>query len=56
MKCMEDIAKSLNLECVILTALTNNEPAMKFYEKLEYEHDESNKKGEKSFKILSKKF
>jgi ribosomal protein S18 acetylase RimI-like enzyme len=53
---LEEMAKSFNLEILILTTLTNNEPALKFYEKLGFELDESNKKNERSFKILSKKF
>lgn len=54
LKTLEEIAKAWRMEKVILTALTNNERALKFYRNLNYTADKSNPIDEKSYVILSK--
>lgn len=56
MKALEKLAKIFNMEFVVLTLLTNNEGATRFYKRLGYELDEMSpsKEDEKNYEILSK--
>lgn len=56
MKCLEKLAKIFNLERVVLTLLTNNEGAARFYNRLGYKLDEMSpsKDEETAYEIHSK--
>lgn len=50
---MEELAKLNDMEFIVLTALTNNEKAMKFYENCGFILDETDPQVDE-YKILSK--
>jgi ribosomal protein S18 acetylase RimI-like enzyme len=54
MQCLEKMAKVWQMERVVLTVLTNNDGAMRFYQRLNYVTDEMNPDDEKDYRILSK--
>lgn len=54
MMCLEKLAKVWQLERVVLTILTNNEGALRFYKRLGYSIDETNPDDEKSYVIYGK--
>ncbi|KAL7026987.1 hypothetical protein ACKWTF_005257 [Chironomus riparius] len=53
MRCMEELAKIHDMECIVLTALANNEEAMRFYENCGFILDKTDPQV-KDYKILSK--
>lgn len=54
LKLLEKIAKKWLMEKVMLTVLTENEGAMKFYKRHNYKVDTTSPEYEKSYVILSK--
>lgn len=54
MKCLEKLAKIWQMERVVLTVLTNNDGAMRFYKRLAYSIDETNPNDETDYVIMSK--
>jgi N-alpha-acetyltransferase 40 len=56
MKALEKLAKIWSMELVVLTLLTNNEGATRFYKRLGYSLDETSpsKDEETNYEILSK--
>lgn len=54
MTCLEKMAKVWQMDRVVLTVLTNNEGAMRFYKRLGYTIDETNPADETDYVILSK--
>ena len=53
MRCMEELATIHDMKCIVLTALTNNEKAMRFYENCGFILDETDPQADE-YKILSK--
>lgn len=56
MKCLERLAKVWDMERVVLTLLTNNPGARKFYERHGYMRDDTSPDDEKDYEIMSKEF
>jgi len=54
MKCLEKLAKLWQMERVVLTVLTNNDGALRFYKRLGYTVDETSPDDEPSYQIFSK--
>lgn len=54
MKALEKMAKIWNMERIVLTLLTNNEGAIRFYKRLEYTLDETSPDDEPAYDIMSK--
>ena len=53
MRCMQELAKLHDMECIVLTVFTNNEKALRFYENCGFILDETDPQNE-DYKILSK--
>ena len=56
MKCLEKLANVWQMERVVLTVLTNNDGALRFYNRLGYTVDETSPDDEPSYQIFSKEF
>jgi ribosomal protein S18 acetylase RimI-like enzyme len=54
MKTLEKLAKIWSMERVVLTLLTNNEGAKRFYNRLGYTLDDTSPSDEPAYEILSK--
>lgn len=54
MKALEKLAKVWSMERVVLTLLTNNEGATRFYKRLGYELDDTSPDDETAYEIMSK--
>ncbi|CAG9810945.1 unnamed protein product [Chironomus riparius] len=54
MKCLEKLAKVWQMERIVLTVLTNNDGALRFYKRLGYTVDETSPDDEPSYQIFSK--
>lgn len=54
MKCLERMAKVWQMDRVVLTVLSNNDGAMRFYQRLNYSIDETNPNHETDYVIMSK--
>ena len=54
MRCLEKMAKVWQMERVVLTVLSNNEGALRFYNRLAYKIDDTNPSDEPSYAIYSK--
>lgn len=54
MKCLEKLAKVWQMERVVLTVLSNNDGALRFYNRLGYTVDETNPNDEPAYQIFSK--
>ena len=54
MKCLEKLAKKWQMERIVLTVLTNNDGALRFYKRLGYTVDETSPDDEPSYQIFSK--
>ena len=54
MTCLEKMAKVWQMDRVVLTVLTKNEGALRFYKRLAYTIDETNPTDETDYVIMSK--
>jgi ribosomal protein S18 acetylase RimI-like enzyme len=54
MKCLEKLAKVWQMDRVVLTVLSNNDGALRFYNRLGYTIDETNPNDEPAYQIFSK--
>lgn len=54
MKALEKLAKVWSMERIVLTLLTNNEGATRFYKRLGYTLDDTSPDDEPAYDIMSK--
>lgn len=54
MTCLEKMAKVWQMDRVVLTDITNNEGALRFYKRLGYTIDETSPTDETDYVIMSK--